>query len=182
MSIIKRILLVIVVIITILLVVALFLKNDYLVERQIVINQPSTKVYNYIKYLKNQDHFSIWNQLDPNMKKSYKGTDGTVGFIAAWESTSDSVGVGEQEIMKLEEGKRVDTQLRFKTPFESKNNAYLITDDLGNNQTRVKWGFTGTMPYPMNLMNLFFNMDEVVGGDFETGLKNLKIVLEKTEN
>ena len=116
------------------------------------------------------------------MKKSYKGTDGTVGFIAAWESTSDSVGVGEQEIMKLEEGKRVDTQLRFKTPFESKNNAYLITDDLGNNQTRVKWGFTGTMPYPMNLMNLFFNMDEAVGGDFETGLKNLKIVLEKTEN
>jgi hypothetical protein len=35
------------------------------------------------------------------------------------------------------------------------------------------------MPYPMNLMLLCMNMDKMIGKDLETGLTNLKGVLEK---
>jgi hypothetical protein len=35
------------------------------------------------------------------------------------------------------------------------------------------------MPYPMNIMLVFMNMDEILGKDLETGLNNLKGVLEK---
>jgi hypothetical protein len=35
------------------------------------------------------------------------------------------------------------------------------------------------MPYPMNIMLPFMNMEEMLGGDLENGLKNLKNILEK---
>lgn len=40
-------------------------------------------------------------------------------------------------------------------------------------------GFKGAIPYPMNLMGLFMDMDKEVDGDLEVGLKNLKLILKK---
>src|SRR5690554_6331855 len=101
---INKILLVAVVIIAFPLVLALFVENEYAVEREITINRPKQEVFAYIKYLKNQDNFSKWAKMDPAMKKTYKGTDGTVGFVSAWESEQDDVGKGEQEIKIITEG------------------------------------------------------------------------------
>jgi len=179
MRILKNILIALAIIIAIPLLVALFLKKDYAVEREVVINKPKAEVFEYIKFLKNQDNYSKWNKMDPNMKKSYKGTDGTVGFIAAWDSKNENVGAGEQEIVKITEGERIDTKLRFKVPFEAQDDAYMITEDAANNQTKVKWGFKGAFPYPMNLMGLFMDMEKEVGGDLDTGLQNLKTLLEQ---
>ena len=68
-----------------------FIKKDYQIEREIVINQPKTEVFNYIKSLRNQDNFSKWATMDPNMKKVYTGTDGTPGFISFWDSEIKNV-------------------------------------------------------------------------------------------
>jgi len=179
MKVLKKILIVVGILIAIPLFVALFVKKDYAVEKEIVINKPKTEIFEYIKLLKNQDNYSKWNMIDPNMKKTYKGTDGTVGFVSAWESKNENVGVGEQEILKITEGERIDMKIRFKIPFEAQDDAYMITEDAGNNQTKVKWGFKGAFSYPMNLMGLFMDMDKKVGGDLETGLQNLKTLLEK---
>jgi hypothetical protein len=54
----------------------------------------------------------------------------------------------------------------------------MITKSLSSNQTKVIWGFNGAMPYPMNLMLPIMDMDEMLGKDLETGLKNLKFNLE----
>ncbi len=175
----KKIFAVIAIIIAIPLVVALFVKKDYVVEREIIINKPKAEVFEYIKFLKNQDNYSKWNMMDPDMKKTYQGTDGTIGFISAWESKMENVGAGEQEIVNMIDGERIDTKLRFKVPFESQNDAYMITEDMSNNQTKVKWGFKGAFPYPFNLMGLFMDMEKAVGGDLEVGLQNLKNLLEK---
>ena len=51
--------------------------------------------------------------MDPDMKKTYRGTDGTVGFVSAWDSEKDDVGKGEQEIIKITDGERIDYELRF---------------------------------------------------------------------
>lgn len=175
----KKIFTVIAIIIAIPLVVALFVKKDYVVEREIIINKPKAEVFEYIKFLRNQDNYSKWNMMDPDMKKTYQGTDGTIGFISAWESKMENVGAGEQEIVNMIDGERIDTKLRFKVPFESQNDAYMITEDMSNNQTKVKWGFKGAFPYPFNLMGLFMDMEKAVGGDLEVGLQNLKNLLEK---
>jgi hypothetical protein len=179
MKILKKILIALAVIIAIPLIAALFVKKDYAVVRETAINKPRQEVFAYIKLLKNQDNYSKWAKMDPDMKKDYRGTDGTVGFVASWDSDKKDVGKGEQEIKKITEGERLDFELRFTEPFEATDQAYMTTDDVDGGATRVKWGFNGHMPYPMNLMCLFMSMDKMLGPDLETGLANLKAILEK---
>lgn len=114
----------------------------------------------------------------PAMKKEYTGTDGTVGFESHWESSNEEVGTGTQKITKIIEGEKIETHISFKIPFEAEDDAYLITERIDENTTLVKWGFTGSFPYPFNIMQLFINMDKEVGGDLEKGLQNLKKTIE----
>jgi hypothetical protein len=117
--------------------------------------------------------------MDPAMKKSFTGTDGTVGFISAWESADKNVGKGEQEIRKIVAGERIDFELRFIKPFAGVANAFMTIESLTENLTKIRWGFDSKMNYPMNLMLLFMKMDKMIGNDFETGLTKLKNILEK---
>ena len=99
----EKILIAILIIIAIPFVVALFVSKEYATERQITINKPETEVFSYIRQLKNQDNYSVWAMADPNMKTEFTGTDGTPGFIYAWDG-NDKAGKGEQEIKGLTEG------------------------------------------------------------------------------
>lgn len=80
---------------------------------------------------------------------------------------------------KITEGERIDFELRFIKPFEATEPAYMTTEAVNENQTKVVWGFSGHMNYPMNLMLLFMDMEEMIGGDLETGLNDLKTILEQ---
>lgn len=175
MKILKRILIALAIIIAIPLVIALFVNKDYTVERQVTINKPEEQVFDYIKYVKNQQKFSVWSKMDPNMKQEFRGTDGTVGFVSAWDSEDGGVGKGEQEIVAIKENERVDFQLRFIKPFPSTSPAYMATEGQGN-ATTVTWGFQGHMDYPFNFMNLF--MPSMLGKDLQAGLNNLKQIME----
>lgn len=178
MKILKRIFIGIIVLVALALIVALFVKKDFASVREITINKPRQEVFDYVKHIKNQNEFGVWSKMDPNMKKEYRGTDGTEGFIYAWEGNSD-VGKGEQKIVKITEGQRVDLDLHFIEPFESSSPAYFTTEEVSPTQTKVRWGISGKMVYPFNLVSLFMNMDEALGKDFETGLNNMKNILEK---
>ena len=100
MKIIKKILIVVLIIIAIPLIIALFVRKEYAVERELTISKPQQEVFNYVKYLKNQDNYSKWVMTDPAMKKDFKGIDGTSGFVYAWDSKIKKAGKGEQEIKK----------------------------------------------------------------------------------
>lgn len=175
MKILKLLLFLVLGIIVIILISGLFIKKDYILEKEIVINKPRQEVFNYVKHLKNQNNFSYWATLDTNMQVTYTGTDATPGFIFAWKGNKKA-GVGEEEITKIEEGKRIDYALRFKEPMESEMNSYIVTEDTGANATRVKWAMYGTSNYPWNVMNPFMNV--MMGSDLEIGLSNLKKLLE----
>jgi hypothetical protein len=161
-----------------LLLAGLFIPKGMKATREIVINKPNTEVFNYIKQLKNQDNYSKWGSMDPNMKKEYKGTDATIGFVSAWEGNK-KVGQGEQEITGIEEGKKLQTELRFIKPFKSISQSSMTTEAISENSTKVSWGFEGSMNYPMNVMKLFMNMEKAIGNDFSIGLSNLKALMEK---
>ena len=122
-------------------VIALFVDNDYNVENQILIQQPKEDVFTYVKSLQNQDKFSNWANIDPNIKKSYSGTDRTIGFVSAWESDHLEVGKGKQEIIKFSEGQRIDFEFRFLEPFAGVYTGYIITEAVSATETKVRWGF-----------------------------------------
>ena len=166
-------------VIALLLVIGLFVKKEYEVSREVVIDKPKETVFEYIKLLKNQNNFSVWAKIDPNMKKVFTGTDGTPGFVSAWESDNKNAGKGEQEILNVEIGGKIDYEIRFIKPFKSVSYATMSTLFVDENQTSVTWVFTGKMKYPMNLMLLFMNMEKSIGNDLQNGLQNLKTILEK---
>lgn len=178
MKVLKNIGLALLAVIVLALIIALFVKKDMHAEREVVINKPKDDVFNYVKYLKNQNDYSKWGSVDPAMKKAFRGTDGTAGFASAWDSKNGNVGKGEQTIKSVKEGERIDYDIHFIKPMESNATSYMITEPVAGNGTKVKWGFDSRMPYPFNIMRLFVNMDKMIGDDFQTGLNNLKAKLE----
>ena len=166
-------------IVALVLIVALFINGKYAVEREVKVNKSKQEVYDYVKYLKNQDNFSVWAKADPAMKKEFTGEDATVGCMASWDSENPDVGKGEQKIIKIAEGERIDYELHFIEPFESTDYAYLTTTAVTDSVTSVKWGFRGEMKYPMNLMMLFMDMEAMLAPDLQNGLNNLKAILEQ---
>jgi hypothetical protein len=165
-------------VIVILLVAAAFVKKEYSVVRTVAVNKPVSVVFDYLKHLNNQKQYSVWTMRDPNAKTETKGVDGTVGFIASWDSKNSQVGKGEQEIIGLDENKKIDIRLQFYKPFNCAASANFVTNDLGN-KTEVAWTFNGIMPYPFNIMRVFTSIDKMIGKDLQDGLNNLKAILEK---
>jgi hypothetical protein len=170
--------LIIVSIIVLLFIIGLFSKKSYTIQRDIIIDKPKQDVFNYLKFLRNQDHYSKWVMTDPKMKKTFTGTDGTVGFIYAWDGNKKA-GQGEQEITGIKEGEKLDVEIRFVRPFSGVAQTPFTTTTLSANQTKVTWGMSSTMKYPMNIMLLFMNMEKILGKDLEISLVNMKNILEE---
>src|SRR6266480_5255499 len=127
------ILLVVAGIIGLLLIIALFMKKEHYVKREIIVNAPRPKVLDYIKLLKNQDEFNKHAMTAPDRKREFKGTDGTVGYIYAW-SGNKNAGVGEKEIKNIIEGKRIETEIRFVKPMRAIATITMGTESLSDDQ------------------------------------------------
>ena len=174
----KKILIAIAILLAIPFIAALFVKKDFVVEKQVVINKPKQEVFDYVKLIKNQENYTVWTKADPNTKMEYTGTDGTVGFISSWKSDNREVGVGQQEITKIVDGERVEVKITFKEPFEGVNDAYTTVEAVSPTQTKVVNGFKGERNYIARIICLFMNMDKMLGNDIQTSLTTLKKLLE----
>ncbi len=171
-------LLVIAAIVVLPLIIAVFIPKDYGVKNEIVINKPKQKVFDYIKMIKNQYRYSKWVMTDPEMKKTFTGTDGSIGFIYAWDGNKRA-GAGEQEINGLVEGERITTEIRFERPFKAIAHMYMNTEAVSEHSTRVTWGMTGNSNYPMNLMTAM--MKGQLKKDIAISLVTLREILENKQ-
>jgi hypothetical protein len=147
------------------------------IEKSIEIGRSSSEVFDYLKYTRNQDNFSVWNMADPSMKKEYQGTDGTVGHIYKWDSTNKNVGAGEQEITGIDEGKKIGYEVRFSRPMKNVGKSYFLINGKGESSTSVVWTFDSPTRFPYSLLAPVFK--KMMGRDLEKGLTNLKTILEK---
>ena len=95
MKVLKKVIYALLIVIAIVLLVAAIAPKKYDVEREIAIAKPTSVVFNYVKFLKNQDNFSVWATMDPNMKKDFEGTEGTIGAVTFWDSDNKDEGKGE---------------------------------------------------------------------------------------
>jgi uncharacterized protein YndB with AHSA1/START domain len=175
MKIIITILLVLAGIIAVLLIIALFLKKEHYVNREIIINAPRQKVFDFLRFLENQDKFNKWAKTDPDRKTETKGTDGTVGYIYSWSGNKDA-GQGVKEIKTIIEGKRIETEIRFTKPMNVTASMIIETEALSDNQTKVNFINTGTLKYPLNLMIPIAERN--FAKDLDSSLATLKNILE----
>ncbi|HRG53745.1 MAG TPA: SRPBCC family protein [Bacteroidia bacterium] len=178
MNILITILLTLVGIIVLLLIIGLFLTKNFNIESNTVIKKSKTEVFNYVKFLKNNDQYNKWAMKDPNMKKVLTGTDGTVGFTYAWDGNREA-GKGVQEIIKIIENERIDYALHFEKPYKSTSYSSIILQSSLPEQTKVTWTFHGTMPYPFNVMFAVFGLGKMLNKDIAASLQHLKAIIEK---
>lgn len=164
------IILAILVVLTIVLVLAM--PTKYYVERSVLINAPRPVVFDQVRFYKNFIRWSPWSKMDPDMSYEISEPDGIVGSVYSW-SGNDSVGVGSLTTLSQTEN-RIDQKLDFSSPRESHDETYYTFEDTPDG-VRVAWGVRGNLVRPMNLMKLFINLEDMIGSDFEEGLKALEL-------
>ena len=169
---------IIVLLLLLIIVLGYYLKNEYVVSRDISIDKPKEVVFDYIKYLKNQNEYSYYNRKDPQTIKSYSGTDGEEGFIYTWSSKINSIGSGTQTISKIEEGKSICCDIRFTKPAALTSNAEISLIELSAHQTKVTWVFSSYYKFPFNIIVYFLDLEKLIGTDIASSLVTLKERLE----
>ncbi|MBK8064577.1 MAG: SRPBCC family protein [Betaproteobacteria bacterium] len=148
------------------------------VQRSTVIAAPAEKLYPLVNELRAWAAWSPYEKRDPGMRRTFSGASSGKGAVYAWAGNKD-VGAGRMEILEATPSSRILIKLDFLEPFEGHNTAEFTFEPGGAAGTRVTWAMYGPNAYLTRVMGLIFDMDEMIGRDFATGLANLKAVAEK---
>lgn len=172
----KIILIVVACLIVAVLVIAATRPDMYRVERSTLIKVPPDRIFPFINDFHSWGVWSPWEKLDPNLKRTFSGPASGTGAIYAWEGDS-KVGTGSMEITEAAPPGKILIKLDFMKPMEAHNIAEFTLVPAGD-ATSVTWAMYGPVAYMAKIMHMFFSMERMVGGQFETGLANLKAAAE----
>lgn len=175
MRILKRILLGIVVLVAALVVISYLLPGTATVSRTVTIAAPADAVFPHVNSMQKTEAWSPWLSRDPETQLTYSGPDAGVGNKLAWASENPQVGSGTQEIIESVDNQSVRTALDFGAMGTAVASFDLVPS---GEATEVTWGFESNLG--MNPMSRWMGlmMDQWVGADYETGLANLKSLVE----
>jgi len=149
------------------------------VQRGISIKAAPEKIFPLINDLHRWSEWSAYEKKDPAMKRTFSGSQLGVGAVYEW-SGDKNVGSGRMEIIHAEAPSKVTIKLDFITPFEGHNTAeFTLTPNATAGVTDVTWAMYGPAVCLSKIMQVFIDMDHMVGKDFELGLEALKVAAEK---
>jgi hypothetical protein len=171
----------VVIAVAVVLILAAMKPDTFQVQRSIAINAPPERIYPLIADFKAWGAWSPWEKKDPNLKRSFSGTERGVGARYAWDGDKN-VGRGSMEIVETSAPSRVALKLDFITPFEAHNDVVFSLQPQGQAaalSTNVVWTMTGPTPFLGKIVHVFMNMDRMVGADFEAGLVAMKAAAER---
>jgi hypothetical protein len=164
------------VILAVILIYASTKPNVFRVERSLQIHAAPESIAVYVADFHKWAEWSPWEKLDPAMKRTFSGSTSGKGAVYEWNG-NDKVGSGRMEILDVVASKII-IKLDFITPFEGHNTTE-VRFNSENGSTTLTWAMYGPSRYLSKVLGIFFNMDKIIGKDFETGLQNLKSVTEK---
>ena len=147
------------------------------VQRSVSINAPPERIFSLISDFHQWVTWSPYEQKDPAMKRTYGGAVSGNGATYAWDGDKN-VGSGRMEILEATASSKIVIKLDFFTPFEGHNTAEFTMLPQGDG-THVTWLMHGPANFMSRLIQVFINLDNMIGKDFEAGLANLKKVAEK---
>ena len=159
-----------------LLVIAATKPDSFRVQRTASIKAPPEKIFAQINDLRAHGAWSPWERKDPGMKRTYTGPQAGKGATYEWDGNKE-IGQGRMEIAEAVAPSKVTMKLDFIRPFEAHNIAEFVLQPSGDSTT-VTWAIYGPSPYISKVMTMFFDMDKMIGKEFETGLANLKTLAE----
>ncbi|MDB5960588.1 MAG: polyketide cyclase [Massilia sp.] len=164
-------------ILIVILMMAAMKPNSFTISRSVAIDAPPEKIAALLTDFHQWQSWSPWEQLDPNMQRTFSGAARGVGAAYAWQGNKD-VGRGRMEIIEAATPARTVVKLDFIEPFAS-NNVTTFTLVPAGRGTSVTWTMSGPMLFVSKLMTVFVSMDALIGKDFDKGLAQLKAAAEK---
>jgi len=150
--------------------------SDFTVTRSATFSAPAAAVFAQVNELKKWEAWSPWAKKDPQAKSTYAGPGAGTGASMSWAGNKD-VGEGRMTIMESKANELVRFKLEFFKPFEATNEAQFAFKSEGD-KTALTWTMTGKNNFISKAMCLVFDMDKMVGGDFEKGLAGIKAIVE----
>ncbi|MBR0875400.1 SRPBCC family protein [Bradyrhizobium tropiciagri] len=154
------------------------MKPDTLrVTRTASIKAPAERIYSLVNDFHQWVAWSPYENRDPAMKRSYDGAERGQGAVYAWDGNKN-VGAGRMEILETQAPSKIVIKLDFFKPFEGHNTAEFTMLPQGD-ATTVTWAMYGPAVFMSKVMQVFMNLDHMIGRDFEVGLANLKKLTEK---
>ncbi len=165
--------------IAIVLILAAAKPDTFSVQRAAVVKAPPEEIFPLISNFRQWGSWSPWENRDPAMKRSYSGTESGRGAVYAWDGNKN-VGSGRMEILDATSPSKIIINLDFFKPFEGHNTAeFTMLPQADAATTDINWLMHGPAPFMSKVMQVFMNMDKMIGKDFEKGLANLKKLTEK---
>lgn len=146
--------------------------SDFRIERSATIDAPVDAVFAQVNNLQRWETWSPWADIDPDYETTYSGEEEGTGAVFYWSGNNEA-GEGRMTIMDSRPGERIEIKLEFIRPFESTNTTE-FTFEADGNQTHVVWSMHGENGFAAKAFGLFFDMDAMVGADFERGLTQLE--------
>ena len=162
--------------IAIVLIIAASKPDTFSVRRAATVRAPAEKIFALINDFHRWGTWSPYEARDPAMKRSYSGPANGVGAVYGWDG-NNNVGAGRMEILETSPPAKIVIKLDFFKPFEGHNTAEFTILPQGD-ATDVRWVMHGPAPFMSRLMQVFINLDRMIGKDFEIGLANLKRLTE----
>lgn len=159
------------------LVFALTKPDTFRVERSLAVKAPAGAIYPQVADFRRWTGWSPYENRDPAMKRSFGGPDAGKGATYA-RNGNNNIGAGRMEILEANGPSKLRIKLDFERPFEGHNAAEFTFVPQGD-ATLVTWAMYGPAPFLSKVMQVFINMDNMIGKDFEAGLASLKKLTEK---
>jgi len=150
--------------------------DTFRVQRSASIQAPPERIFPLLSDLHGHRAWSPWEKKDPGMKRTYSGSPSGTGAVYEWDG-NEEIGRGRMEITQSIPHSRVVLAMHFLEPFEAHNTADFTLEPRGESTT-VTWAIYGPQPYLAKVMHLFFDVDGMIGTEFEAGLASLKVITE----
>lgn len=172
----KVLLILILIVIVIVGILAAIAPKTILVQRSTTIKGSKSAVFAQMTHFKNWPNWSPWYEMDTTVKMTYFGNDGEPGSGYHWAGDPKKSGEGEITNLALN-GDSMQFGLKFIKPWTSEATGYLVASDSGG-VTKATWIFTMDNKFPHSVFSVIFNMDKMLGKDFEHGLDKMKQYVE----
>ncbi len=155
------------------LVAAAVAPKTFTVKRTTIIHASPQNIFNQVNSLQKMEAWGPWQKQDSTIKNTYTGPVSGVGNKTLW--TSKKSGPGSMEITESSAPTSISMLVTIGNfnPFTAH---FTFTPVEGGSE--VTWAAGGNMNYPWNIFSMF--ADKTMGPDFESGLANLKSIVENS--
>lgn len=150
--------------------------SEFRVARTVTIAAPAPAVFAQVNDFHKWEAWNPWAKIDPAMKQAYEGAPAGAGAIYTWTGNNE-VGEGRMTITESRPSELIGITLEFQKPLRATNTAEFTFKPEGD-RTVVTWSMTGHNNFIAKAVQLFMNMDKMIGGNFEKGLADMKSVVE----